>query len=114
MVKIATSKGFDPGRSAFFMPSGTGPCRFGQYNMLHRLVLDELGLHDVPIYAPNQDEGLYKDLGMVGNSFVRSAWNSVVSWTCSPSACTRPGRTRGKKAGRRRSTRNASAWSATR
>ncbi len=79
MVKIATSKGFDPERAAFFMPSGTGPCRFGQYNMLHRLVLDDIGYPDVPIYAPNQDEGLYKDLGMVGKNFVRSAWQGIVA-----------------------------------
>jgi predicted CoA-substrate-specific enzyme activase len=79
MVKICVAEGFDPARSAFFMPSGTGPCRFGQYNMLHRLVLDEIGFPDVPIYAPNQDEGLYRDLGMVGNSFVRSAWQGIVA-----------------------------------
>ncbi len=79
MVKICAKPGFDPGASAFFMPSGTGPCRFGQYNMLHRLVLDEIGFPDVPIYAPNQDEGLYRDLGMVGSSFVRSAWQGIVA-----------------------------------
>jgi len=79
MVKIATAPGFDPDKNAFFMPSGTGPCRFGQYNMLHRLVLDELGFEDVPIYAPNQDEGLYNDLGVVGNDFVRAAWEGIVS-----------------------------------
>ncbi len=79
MVKIVAAKGFNPSRAAFFMPSGTGPCRFGQYNMLHRLVLDELGYKDVPIYAPNQDEGLYSDLGMVGGSFVRSAWEGIVA-----------------------------------
>ncbi len=79
MVKIVTAPGFDPDRAAFFMPSGTGPCRFGQYNMLQRLVLDELGFQSVPIYAPNQDEGLYEDLGMVGNDFVRSAWMGIVA-----------------------------------
>ncbi len=79
MVKICESKGFNPAASAFFMPSGTGPCRFGQYNMLHRLVLDEIGCPDVPIYAPNQDEGLYKDLGMVGGSFARAAWQGIVA-----------------------------------
>jgi len=79
MVKIATAKGFDPDKAAFFMPSGTGPCRFGQYNMLHRLVLDELGYQDVPIYAPNQDEGFYSDLGVVGKDFVRSAWEGIVA-----------------------------------
>lgn len=79
MVKIVSQPGFKAEGAAFFMPSGTGPCRFGQYNMLHRLVLDELGFPDVPIYAPNQDDGLYEDLGMVGSEFVRSAWDGVVA-----------------------------------
>ena len=79
MMKIVTSKGFDPDKSAFFMPSGSGPCRFGQYNMLHRLVLDEAGFKDIPIYAPNQDDGLYQDLGLVGSSFVRSAWDGIAA-----------------------------------
>ena len=78
-MKIVSEPGFKADGAAFFMPSGTGPCRFGQYNMLHRLVLDELGFPDVPIYAPNQDEGLYEDLGIVGSEFVRSAWDGIVS-----------------------------------
>jgi predicted nucleotide-binding protein (sugar kinase/HSP70/actin superfamily) len=79
MMKIVTSKGFNPDKAAFFMPSGSGPCRFGQYNMLHRLVLDEAGFKDIPIYAPNQDDGLYQDLGLVGSSFVRSAWDGIAA-----------------------------------
>jgi predicted nucleotide-binding protein (sugar kinase/HSP70/actin superfamily) len=49
MVKKTLSKDFDPDRAVFFMPSGAGPCRFGQYNILHRLVLDGIGLSHVPI-----------------------------------------------------------------
>jgi predicted nucleotide-binding protein (sugar kinase/HSP70/actin superfamily) len=56
MMKKALSTGFDPSRSAFFMPSGSGPCRFGQYNVFQKQVLDCAGL-DVPVFAPNQDEG---------------------------------------------------------
>ena len=48
MVKVLKREGFDPKRSAFFMPSGNGPCRFGQYNRYHRLILDELGLPGCP------------------------------------------------------------------
>ena len=51
---------FDPEKSAFFMPSGSGPCRFGQYHRFHRMVLDEIGFKEVPIYAPNQDEGFIR------------------------------------------------------
>ena len=72
-------KEFDPEASAFFMPSGRGPCRFGQYHRLHRMVLDEHGFDNVPIYAPNQDEKLYKELNIVGGKFSRLGWRAIVS-----------------------------------
>ncbi len=41
------------GKHAFFMPSSKGPCRFGQYTILHRQVLEREGLgHEVAILAP--------------------------------------------------------------
>jgi predicted nucleotide-binding protein (sugar kinase/HSP70/actin superfamily) len=61
------------------MPSGNGPCRFGQYHRLHRLILDDLGYPDVPIYSPTQDEHLYRDLGMLGKNFTRLAWQGMVA-----------------------------------
>ncbi len=78
MLKKVFEPDFDPDRSAFFMPSGDGPCRFGQYNRLHRKILDELGFADVPIYSPTQNVQFYKDLGMVGGNFTRLAWQGVV------------------------------------
>ncbi len=79
MVKKTLSKDFDSDRAVFFMPSGAGPCRFGQYNILHRLVLDGIGLSHVPIYSPNQDESLYRELGIVGNDFTKQAWKGIVA-----------------------------------
>ncbi|MBI5099445.1 MAG: CoA protein activase [Nitrospirae bacterium] len=79
MVKKALSAGFDPDRAAFFMPSGAGPCRFGQYNVFHRLVLDEAGFPEVPIFSPNQDESLYTVLGMVGKDFSKQVWKGVIA-----------------------------------
>jgi predicted nucleotide-binding protein (sugar kinase/HSP70/actin superfamily) len=79
MIKVTRRPGFDPARSAFFMPSGKGPCRFGQYNRYHRLVLDRLGLHDVPIMAPMQDDSFYRDVGMVGKDFLRLNWQGVLA-----------------------------------
>ncbi len=78
MLKKVFSPGFDPDRAAFFMPSGDGPCRFGQYNRLHRKILDELGFKDVPIYSPTQNVQFYKDLGMVGGNFTRLSWQGIV------------------------------------
>ena len=79
MVKKVLSDGFDPTRSAFFMPSGSGPCRFGQYNILHRLVLDKAGFSDVPILSPNQDSSLYTELGIIGNDFTKQAWKGIIA-----------------------------------
>jgi predicted CoA-substrate-specific enzyme activase len=79
MLKTVKKEGFDPAASAFFMPSGRGPCRFGQYHRLHRMVLDEQGYENVPIYAPNQDEKLYQELNIVGGKFSRLGWRAIVS-----------------------------------
>ncbi len=79
MIKATRRPSFDPARSAFFMPSGKGPCRFGQYNRYHRLVLDSIGLPEVPIVAPMQDDSVYRELGMVGKDFLRLLWQGVVS-----------------------------------
>ncbi|HUL32140.1 MAG TPA: acyl-CoA dehydratase activase-related protein, partial [Thermodesulfobacteriota bacterium] len=79
MVKLVKDPSFDHKRAAFFMPSGSGPCRFGQYHRFHRLVLDDLGFHHVPVYSPNQDETLYSDLGIMGSQFTRLGWQGIVA-----------------------------------
>lgn len=79
MVKLLKDPNFDHQRAAFFMPSGNGPCRFGQYHRFHRLVLDHLGFNHVPIYSPNQDETLYSDLGIMGSQFTRLGWQGIVA-----------------------------------
>ncbi len=71
--------GFNPDKSAFFMPSGTGPCRFGQYNVFHRLVMRDLGLENTPVFSPTQNEDFYKDLGMVGKDFTLKCWEGVIA-----------------------------------
>ncbi len=78
MIKLLNQPDFDPKRVAFFMPSGAGPCRFGQYNRLHRKILDELGYPEIPIYSPQQDVKLYEDLGMVGGDFTRLTWKGLI------------------------------------
>ena len=80
MLKLVMDNGHKPDEVALFMPSGTGPCRFGQYHRYHRLVLDELGYEDVPIYSPDQSEKFYDELQMVGGSdFIRLSWQGVVA-----------------------------------
>ncbi len=42
----------DPQKHAFFMPTAPGPCRFGQYALLHRMALNASGYDQVPIMSP--------------------------------------------------------------
>jgi len=79
LAKMVRRPDFNPEKSAFFMPSGDGPCRFGQYHRYHRLVLDELGYHQVPVFAPDQSETMYEEVGMVGRDFDRIAWRGIVA-----------------------------------
>ncbi len=77
IVKKTLEPDFDPEHAAFLMPSASGPCRFGQYNKLHRMVLDELGLNQVPIFVLDQTGGYYKDMASVGRSFRLHAWRAI-------------------------------------
>ena len=43
----------DPGKHALFMPTSDGPCRLGQYIVLHRLILNRLGYRDTTIVSPS-------------------------------------------------------------
>jgi predicted CoA-substrate-specific enzyme activase len=79
MVSKVMEPDFRPDRSAFFMPSGSGPCRFGQYNIFQKLVMKELGCDDVPVFAPNQDENFYEHLGIVGKDFALRSWSGIVA-----------------------------------
>ncbi len=79
MVRIAKRTDFNPEKSAFFMPSTSGPCRFGQYNRLQRMVLDELGFENVPIISPNQARSLHDEMGGYGKGLFRSAWRGIVA-----------------------------------
>jgi len=79
MLKTIKSPDFDPDRAAFFMASGTGPCRFGQYYKLHRIVLDDLGLGNIPIYSPNQGRSLYDDLKGLGRRFIKLCWEGIIA-----------------------------------
>jgi len=78
IVKKTMAPDFDAEHAAFFMPAASGPCRFGQYNRLHRLVLDELGLQQVPILVFDQTKGYHRDLSAMGRGFRLHAWRSIV------------------------------------
>ena len=78
IIKKAREPGFRPGESAFFMPTACGPCRFGQYSSHHRMVLDELGLNEVPIVLLDQTAGMGQHLRGLGAGFRSLAWRAVI------------------------------------
>jgi len=80
ILKTVRAPGFDPARSAFFMPSTMGPCRFGQYSKFHRMVLDDLGFEDVPMVELDQSstEGYHGVAEVLGTRFRKLAWSGVV------------------------------------
>ena len=83
MLKVISNESVDPAKTAFFMPAASGPCRFGMYSCLHRLILRYAGAEDVPVIAPNQDSGFYKEFtksinhSAAGN-FMKDAWIAVI------------------------------------
>ncbi len=56
---------------AFFMPDAEGPCRFGQYSRLHRILLDKYGYVDIPIISPTSQDS-YSCKGLIKNSDLMS------------------------------------------
>lgn len=78
IVKKSMSPDFDPEASAFLMATASGPCRFGQYNKFQRMVLDDLGLMNVPLYTLDQGENYEEDTKGLGTGFRKLAWNGIV------------------------------------
>ncbi|MHC5075455.1 MAG: acyl-CoA dehydratase activase [Planctomycetota bacterium] len=83
MLKVISSQDFQPEKAAFFMPSASGPCRFGMYNCMHKLILRYVGTDNIPVIAPNQDSNFYKDLAenvdhSSGSELVRKMWTGMV------------------------------------
>jgi len=77
-LKILKKPGTDPNQNAFFMPTGQGPCRFGQYVPYMRALLARLGYSGVTILAPACETG-YSDFGEASSLYVRGAWRAIVS-----------------------------------
>jgi predicted CoA-substrate-specific enzyme activase len=78
-LKKLQEPGTDPSKISFFMPDHNGPCRFGQYNRLQRVLFDRLGYEDVKIISPSNDTS-YEDLGgESGSKFRFRAWKGFVA-----------------------------------
>ena len=76
-IRRARQPGFDPAKAVAFMPTADGPCRFGQYYVLQRQILDDHGLHEVEIVSMATADNYQ---GIVDNptAFRALAWDALV------------------------------------
>ncbi len=71
--------GLDPKTVSFFMPSHSGPCRFGQYHKFQRIILERLGYGEAEIVSPN-NRNSYADFSRgQGVKFRLVAWKGLVA-----------------------------------
>jgi predicted nucleotide-binding protein (sugar kinase/HSP70/actin superfamily) len=64
----------NPDEVALFMPTSDGPCRFGQYATLHRILLNKLGHEDLAIISPSA-QNAYMGLE---DSLRRDLWKAIL------------------------------------
>jgi len=77
-VKICRSPDFDPEKTAFFMATAHGPCRFGQYAPYLKKTLKELGYGDVMVFSPTSKDG-YNGVAYDAPDFKYTLWMAVVA-----------------------------------
>ena len=66
------------GNFYYFMPQASGPCRFGQYQLLFKIILEKLGLTEkVKIISPSSETGYQYQL-QVGAAAMAKVWSAVV------------------------------------
>ncbi len=78
IVKKTRCADFDRTCAGFFMPQASGPCRFGQYHKFHRMVLDEIGLEDVPMVLLDQTQQFSRHIKSFGPRFYSTCWELLV------------------------------------
>lgn len=77
-LKIAEATDFRPEKTAFYMPTSSGPCRFGQYAVYTRKVMAELGYEDAIVLSPSCVDSYDELMEYGGIQLLRTAWWAVV------------------------------------
>lgn len=78
MIRACRTPRFDLRHSAFLMPGSPGPCRFGQYRILQRAIMDREGFAEAEILAPTS-ENSYRGFGERPRALRLLAWSGVVA-----------------------------------
>jgi predicted nucleotide-binding protein (sugar kinase/HSP70/actin superfamily) len=78
VIRACRNGMIDRARSAVFMPASAGPCRFGQYRILQRAILDREGFPDVEILSPTS-ENSYRGFGKRPRALRLLVWEGIVA-----------------------------------
>jgi predicted nucleotide-binding protein (sugar kinase/HSP70/actin superfamily) len=75
-LKAIKSAGSDTSSIAVFMPTASGPCRFGQYAPFMRHILDEMGHEEIDVVSPSSANG-YSGIGTLAGPFMKLGWLAI-------------------------------------
>lgn len=78
-IRKLMEPGIDPKKVAFFMPDHNGPCRFGHYNRLQRIIFNKLGYHDVEIIQPSNDDAYASVAPGHATKWRSMAWRGIIA-----------------------------------
>jgi predicted nucleotide-binding protein (sugar kinase/HSP70/actin superfamily) len=78
LLRVIEQPGFDPSKTAFFMPTAGGPCRFGQYSPFTQQVMEEMGHGEILIVSPTSADG-YASLGENAGDLIKLGWWGLVA-----------------------------------
>jgi len=78
-LKKLMEPGIDPKKASFFMPDHNGPCRFGEYNKLHRIIFDNLGYQDAEIVHPSNEDAYASIAPGYSMRWRKNAWKGIVA-----------------------------------
>jgi hypothetical protein len=78
-LKKLREPGTDPRKVSFFMPDHNGPCRFGEYNRLQRIIFDNLGYREVTITHPSNNDSYGSIVPGKSLKWRTAAWKGIVA-----------------------------------
>lgn len=71
--------GTDPKKAAFFMPDHNGPCRFGGYNKVQRLIFDKLGYSEAEIVHPSNEDSYASIVPGQSTRWRKATWKGIIA-----------------------------------
>lgn len=74
-MKVLQRPDVDPARAILVMPAADGPCRFGQYSVYLKQILEANGFPHTEVLSPTCANGY--DMG--GQELLRTAWRALVA-----------------------------------